>query len=184
MRLLFQTEDSKIVLQRMFNPLESSWEKWAESAMGDILWLSSKIPLVYVNSPLQIEYSQCGHSLANVLDSNLAKKILAKDWNEKSICSIYINPSQASLALLIRYKDENLFAANLRKHGSFLYLSCDNFDEEIALRKRPTVRTQVTQAVNKLLETWKPGQVFVGTGAQDDPDLIDDLHLPKIWEVR
>jgi hypothetical protein len=147
MRLLFQTEDSEIALQRMFNPLESSWEKWADAIIEDISWLNSKIPLVYINSPLQIEYSQCGHSLANVLDSNLAKKILAKDWDEKSICSIYINPSQPSLAMLIQYEDETLLTVTLHKHDTALHLSCDNFDEEIALEKRPGVRTQVTQVV-------------------------------------
>ena len=152
MRLLFQTENSKIVLQRMFNPLESPWEKWADATIGDILWLNSKIPLIWINSPLQIEYSQGGHSLANVLDSNLAKKELAKDWDEKSVCSIYINPSQPSLALLVQYENEILLTATLHKHDSSLHLSCDNFDEEITLKNRPAVRTQVTQVVNKLLE--------------------------------
>ena len=184
MRLLFQTENSKIILQRMFNPLESSWEKWTDATVEDILWLNSKIPLVYINSPLQIEYSQCGHSLANVLDSNLAKKILAEDWDEKSLCSIYINPSQPSLALLIQYENEVLLAVTLHKCGSSLHLSCNNFDEEITLKKRSAIRTQVTQVINKLLETWQPGLVFIGTGNQDDPDLIDDLHLPRIWEEK
>lgn len=184
MRFLFQTENSKIVLQRIFNPLDSPWEKWAESLIEDIFWLNSKIPLVYIDAPLQIEYCQLGHSLANVLDSNIAKKLLAKEWNKKSICSIYINPSKPSLALLIYYEDDVIFAATIHKHDSLLYLSCDNFDEKITLSKKSTVRTQVTQVVNRLLQNWQPAIIFVGTGDEDNPDLIDDIHLPKIWDSK
>jgi hypothetical protein len=184
MRLLFQTVESKIVLQRMFNHLESSWEKWIDSTIEDILWLNSKIPLIYINEPLAIEYSEKGDSLANVLDSNVARKILSPDWEEKSVCTIFINPNQPSLALLVNYKSEVIFTAILQKHGSYLYLECDNFDREIHIKKKPSVRTQVTQIVSKLLDEWQPGQIFVGTGNSDDPDIIDDLNLPKLWEAK
>ncbi len=37
----------------------------------------------------------------------------ANDWEEKSVCTVYINPNQASLALTIFYDSELIYSASL-----------------------------------------------------------------------
>jgi hypothetical protein len=44
------------------------------------------------------------------------------------------------------------------------------------------VRTQATRVIQEVMNIWKPGRLFIGTGDQDDPYLIKNFKLPKCWE--
>ncbi len=183
MRLIFQTIESKIIVERLYHLLTGSPESWTDSAIDEVQWLGSNIPLVIVNKPLPIEYcSCCGESLSNVIDSNVAKKITASNWEQNSICSIYINPSQPSLAITLFYEKEILLTGWLHKCGEHLHFICDNFEERVPIKKSPSVRTQATKILSKVLDEWHPARILIGTGDENDPKIIDSLNLPRIWE--
>lgn len=183
MRLIFQTIESKIIVERLYHLLTGSPESWTDSAIDEVRWLGPNIPLVIVNKPLPIEYcSCCGESLSNVIDSNVAKKITASNWKQNSICSIYINPSQPSLAITLFYEKEILLTGWLHKCRDSLHFICDNFEERVPIKKSPSVRTQATQILSKVLDEWYPARILIGTGNENDPEIIADLNLPRIWE--
>jgi len=183
MRLIFQTIESKTIVERLYHLLTGSPESWIDSAIDEVCWLGSNIPLIIVNKPLPIEYCPCcGKSLANVIDSNVAKRITASNWEQNSICSIYINPSQPSLAIILLYEKEVLLTALLHKCGKYLHFICDNFEERVPIKKLPSVRTQATGILSKVLDEWHPAQILIGTGDENDPEIIDNLNLPRIWE--
>lgn len=182
-RLIFQTIDSKIVFERLYHLLIGSPESWIDSVIDEVRWLGPNIPFTIVDEPLPIEYcSCCGNSLANVIDNNVAEKITARDWEQNSICSIYINPLQPSLAIIVFYKKEILLTVFLHKCDKYLHFACDNFEERVPIKKSSSVRAQVTKIVSKVLEGWHPSQILIGTGDENNPKIIDDLNLPRIWE--
>ena len=183
MRLIFQTIESRIIFERLYHLLTGSAESWINSAIDEVRWLGSNIPLSIVNKPLPIEYCPCcGKSLANVIDSNVAKRITATNWEQNSICSIYINPSQPSLAIILLYEKEILLTGSLHKCGKCLHFICDNFEEKVPIKKLSGVRTQATRIISKVLDGWHPAQIFIETGDENDPEIINNLNLPRIWE--
>ena len=183
MVLIFQSIESKIIFERQYHLLTGPPESWIDSAIDEVRWLGSNIPLSVVDKPLPIEYCPCcGKSLANVIDSNVAKRITASNWEQKSICSIFINTSQPSLAIILLYEKEVLLTGSLHKCGKYLHFICDNFEERVPIKKSPSVRTQATRILSKVLDEWHPAQILIGTGDEYDPEIIDNLNLPRIWE--
>ena len=183
MRLIFQTIESRIIFEGLYHLLTGLPESWIDSVIDEVRWLGSNIPLSIVDKPLPIEYCPCcGKSLANVIDSNVAKRITASNWEQNSICSIYINPSQPSLTIILLYEKEVLLTASLHKCGKYLHFICDNFEERVPIKKSSSVRTQSTKILYKVLDEWYPAQLLIGTGDENDPEIIDNLSLPRIWE--
>lgn len=183
MRLIFQTIESKTIVERLYHLLTGPPESWIDSAIDEVCWHGSNIPLVIVNKLLPIEYCPCCcKSLANVINSNVAKRITASNWEQNSICSIYINSLQPSLAIILFYEKEVLLTASLHKCGEHLHFICDNFEERVPIKKSSSVRTQATKILSKVLDEWHPAQVLIGTGDENNPEIIDNLNLPRIWE--
>jgi hypothetical protein len=183
MRLILQTNDSKIIFERIYHLHKGPPESWIDMALDEVCWIAPKAPITVISKPLSIEYcSSCNNSLSNIVDRNFATMMTASDWSEKSICSIYINPLRASLAILISYEHDNLFMASLHKCGTFLHFHCDKYDKRIPIKKSPGVRTQATRLVHKVLKEWHPARIFIGTGDEDKPELIQTFSLPLHWE--
>ena len=183
MKLLFQLDNGKVIIERVYHLLSGPIESWIDSALDEIKWLGKNIKLIIVDKPLPVEYCPCcKSSYCNSIDSNYVKKFVAPDWKEKSLCSIYINPKQASMALSVFYNGEIVLQGSLHKCGDFLHYICDNFEERKIITKNSSIRTQATNLIRKVIADWDPGVVLIGTGNQDKPNLIKDLILPKWWE--
>jgi hypothetical protein len=184
-RLLVQWSNGQVVLERLYHLLEGPPDVWIDRLIEEVGWLGKRIKLVLVNEPLAIEYCPCcGRSLANVIDPGCAKMLTAADWPEKSVCSIYVNPTQASLAVHISYGTDGVISAALHKCGRHLHLAAGHFEERVPIRRKPSIRAQATSLVRRFVSEWRPGKVLIGTGDSDQPDLIDDLKLPSCWERR
>jgi len=184
MRLILQWEDGKVEFERIYHLLDGAYEDWIDNLIEEINWLGKGITIVSPKELQEIEYCpNCKKAYSSVLDNNMAKKITSKDWEKKSLASIYINPISPSVALILSYEDEVLYSGNLHKCGDALHYISDNFEERFKIPKR-AVRTQATRIVNNIIDDWNPAYVFIGTGNPDSPELIDDLYLPKIWENK
>lgn len=182
MKLLFQRND-KIIIERVYHLLNGPIENWIDAAFDEINWLGKNIQLVFIDEPLSVGYCPCcGSSYSNTLDSNYAKKLTAPDWKEKSICSIYINPKQPSLALTIFYNKNIILQGSLHKCGDFLHYMCDNFEERKKIKPKHNVRKQAVDIIRKVLFDWSPGRILIGTGNHDKPHPIKGILLPKCWE--
>jgi hypothetical protein len=184
-RLLLQWPDGRIALQRTYHLLDGSPETWADAFAEEINCLGSAIKVALVSSPLEVEYCpDCHGSLCSTIKPGVARMMTANDWSERSAACVYINPAQASLAIHIAYREEAIVSASLHKCGSHLHLAAEEFEQRTPIGRRPSVRTQVTALVTKFLAEWRPGRTFIGTGAPNDPELIEQLRLPKCWESR
>ncbi len=182
MKLLFQWDD-KIIIKRIYHLLDGPMKIWIDSAFDELSWLGKDIRLIVVDKPLSVEYCPCCKtSFCNTVDSNYAKKLTASDWKKKSICSIYINPKQPSLALIIFYNKKEVLRGSLHKCGNFLHYRCDNFEERKKINQKQNVRKQAIDIIQKVLSDWSPGIILIGTGNQDKPHTIKDISLPKCWE--
>jgi hypothetical protein len=185
MRLLFQRVSGGIVFERMYHLTDGPIDKWIDLALEELQWLGKDIKLTVVDKPLHVEHCPCcENGLSNTIDPNVATRLVAPDWEERSIGSIYVNPSQASLAIEIAYRDESIATASLHRCGDHLHFVCDNFEERAPVRKRPSVRTQARAMVIKYLQDWTPGELLIGTGDPEEPELVSELDLPSIWERK
>lgn len=184
-RFFLQNVNRKIIYERIYHLLIGKPEQWIDTIIDEVNWLGKNIKLTVVNEPFDIEYCPCcNKSLANVLDNNVAIHLTAKDWKEKSVGCIYINPSSPSLALTIFYNENLVFSSHLHKCNGHLHFRSDNFEERTPIKKKPNIRTQVTELMSRVIETWDLDNILIGTGDYDTPTIIDDFDLPLIWEKK
>lgn len=185
-RLLVQNVDGKIIYQRIYHLLAGTPDQWTDSIVDEVVWLGKNVKLTLIDEPLQVEYCpRCSTSLPNTLDRNVAIQLTASDWKQKSIGSIYINPTFPSLALIISYGDEILYKAHIHKcKDRHLHFQSDKFEERTPIKKNPSIRTQATEIIQKVVDTWEPGRLLIGTGDPDNPAIIKEFNLPYIWEKK
>lgn len=181
MKLMFQL-NNKIIIERVYD-LNKPIESWVDNIFDEIDWLGKNIQLVLVDKPLSIEYcSCCQNAFSHIIDSNYVKQLTALDWKEKSICSIYINPKQPSLALTIFYNKNTILLGSLHKCGDFLHYICNNFEDRKRINRKHDVRKQAISIIQKVLSDWFPGKILIGTGNHEKPQLIKTILLPECWE--
>lgn len=183
MKLVFQWQSGKIELVRMYHLLAGAVESWIDHAFNEIAWLSENIKIVIISDVFEPEYCpSCSSSLTTIIDENRAKKITSESWASDSVCSIYVNPTNPSLAIIISLKDKILCQGHLHLCGSFLHFACAKYNERLRVRRKPSVRTQATRIIQKIIAEWEPGQILIGTGNPDSPSPIANLRLPECWE--
>ncbi|WP_341524576.1 HNH endonuclease signature motif containing protein [Nostoc sp. UHCC 0302] len=185
-QLVMQWFDEKIEYERIFHLLEGDYEYWAEEIIREVHDFGKNIKVAIINEPLPVERCPCcGKGFSRTVKEGIAVKMTEPNWSTDSTCSIYINPKQSSLALIISFRDEVIYQSNLHLcQGKYLHYSGDFYDERLEVKKRPSVRTQPTKIMQKVVDTWQPSKIFIGTGDYNKPLLINDFELPLCWEKR
>jgi hypothetical protein len=186
-KFIVQNLEGKIIFERLYHWHFGTADDWTDWIMEEVIWLGKKVKLTVIDKPLEIEHCPCGckNSLSNIIDKNAAIQITVTDWKEKSIGTIYINPTFPSFALTVFYGDEILYKAHLHKcTDRQLHFICDKFEEQIPLTKKIKIKKQATDIKDKIFTSWQPGQIFIGTGNPDSPTLMDKFQLPDIWEKK
>ncbi|MEH2453614.1 HNH endonuclease signature motif containing protein [Nostoc sp.] len=185
-QLVMQWFDEKIEYERVFHLLESDYEYWAEEIIREVDYFGKNIKVAIINEPLPVEHCPCcGKGFSRTVKEGIAVKITDPNWSTDSTCSIYINPNQPSLALIIFFRDEVIYQSNLHLcQGKYLHYSGDCYNERLEVKKRLGVRTQATKIMQKVIDDWEPSKIFIGTGNHDKPFLINGFDLPLCWEKR
>ncbi|WP_143467582.1 HNH endonuclease signature motif containing protein [Leptolyngbya ohadii] len=180
---VFQWANGKIEFERTYHQLDRTAEDCINNLFSQFEWLGTDIKLIIIDEPLPVEYCPCCSSpLKRFLAENQYKRIFHNSWEAESLCAIYINPHQPSLALSLFLEGEVIYQGALHLCGNFLHYTCSNFEERFPITKRASVRTQVTGIIQEILDIWNPGHIFIGTGDHEDPCLIGNFDLPKFWE--
>jgi hypothetical protein len=185
-KVVYQWTTGKIAFERIYHQLTSGdIDDWTTDIVEECARIGRKIPLVLLTEPLDVAQCPCcRRGLSNVIDRGYALRLSAPHWERDSIGAVYINPDQPSLALNFALKGREVFSGHLHLcRGTHLHFICDDYDERRSVKRRPSVRSQVTKLLQNFLKNWKPGQLFIGTGDPDDPHLIDGLRLPNCWEA-
>jgi hypothetical protein len=185
-RLVMQWSDERIGYERVFHLLEGNYEYWAEEIFSEVQEFGDNITIALIDEPLPVEHCPCcGRGFSRTINQGIGLKITSPNWSIDSNCSIYINPNQPSLALLIHLDEELIYKSNLHLcQGKYLHYSGDYYDESIKTKNRPSVRTQATAIIQNVINVWEPSKLFIGTGDHDNPQIIPDLDLPRCWERR
>jgi hypothetical protein len=181
----YQWTDGRIVFERLYHLHSGTLRNWAKDIVGEASRIGKNIPIVLVDRPQDVKHCPCCHkSLSAVIDRGYGLRLVATDWVTASSASIYINPDQPSLAVIFSLSDRSIFTASLHLcGGKYLHFSSDEYVECVSIRPRPSVRTQATRVIQKLLRDWRPAHTLVGTGDHEQPHIIDDFELPRCWEA-
>lgn len=180
----YQWLDGTVEFVRKYQLLDAHPEKWIDSIIEEVQWLG-KLPISLVDNPLPIEYCEHdGSAYFRTIDEEYLTSSIDPEWKKEIIASIYINPTQPSFAFTVLYKDEIYYQAIFHKCNKRLIREDYKGEWEIILRKRPSIRSQVAEIVSDLLESWNIPleRLLIGTGDPDNPNLIRDFNLPKVWE--
>jgi len=177
--------NNRIEYEKVFHLHTGGPDTWIDEILEEVNEIGENVQLVLIDEPLDIEYCPCcnGGSYSQTLDENIAIRYTAEDWDKESICTIYINPDQASLAFNIFYRNESIYNGLLHVcKNKYLHFSSESVDERKKIKKQPSVRRQATNLIQHILAGWDPSQIMIGTGNPDEPDLIEDFTLPIHWE--
>jgi hypothetical protein len=127
----------------------------------------------------------CGVGFSRTIKPAVAVKLTDPMWLTDFSCSIFINQSQPSLALVFFLREQQLTSGSLHLcQGKYLHYHSEGIDDRIPIKFKSSIRTQATRIVDYILGQWSPAKTFIGTGNPDTPQIVSDLELPKIWEKR
>lgn len=181
-KLVFQWVDGTIVFERSYQQLDGDVYYWVDKVMEEIMRFGKNIKIAMIDEPLKIEFCPNDKiSFSRTVDEAAAKKIIANDWKEKAVATVYTNPKHASLAIIIFYNSEELVCMSIHRCGNKLVYK-DYKGVKSARIKNLRVRKQVKTYVSQLLEIWEVENVFYGTGNPIKPRLTKGCELPFCWE--
>jgi len=185
-KILFQWPDERVEFERTFHLLEGDFEYWTDEMLQEVQSIGENVRVSIIDEPLDVEYCSCGGgAFSHTLKEGVVVKHTDPDWAQHSIMSIYVNPEQPSLALTVSTPEKRLYSAGLHLcNRTHLHFMSDYFDETTKVKRKPSIRIQATQIVNKVIDAWEPAVVLIGTGDHDHPTIIKDLTLPSVWEDR
>ncbi len=183
-QLVMQWPDGKIEYERSFHLLEGDFDHITDRLIEEKQAIGSNIKLVMVSEPLPVEHCPCcGKGYSRIANESFVTRLTDPTWQTDSICSIYVNPSQPSLALVFSLGQRTVLEASLHLcQGRYLHYNAETVDERVPVRSGEDVRAQAVKLVQHILADWAPATVVVGTGDHDTPQLIDALELPAVWE--
>jgi hypothetical protein len=181
-----QLPNERIEFVRAYHLRDGTLDQLTDDLFRELAEIGPHIKLALIDGPQAVEHcSCCGHGVSHTMKPAVVARLTNPDWQTKSICSIFINPIQPSLALVFSLADQELFAGSLHVcNGQFLHYASEGIDEQVEIRSKVGVRTQATRVVDRLLKEWAPAQIFIGTGDEDAPTMLQSLQLPKVWERR
>lgn len=157
MKIIFQWLDGNIVFERSYQQFDGNLDYWTDKAIEEVSRFGGKIKIVMIDKPLKIEFRHNDKvSLSRTLDEPLARKVIADDWREKSIATVYINPEQASLSIVIFYKNEEIMYMGMHRCGNRIKYT-DYKGVKSAKVRRLNVRKQVNAYIQQLLDRWSVG---------------------------
>jgi hypothetical protein len=185
-KIIFQWPNEKIEFERSFHLLQGPPDKWIDEMLEEVKSIGDNLAISLIDEVFPIEYCPCcSGSLSNTLKEGVVLRETSSEWKTDSIASIYINPITPSLAINISLGAKAVFSASLHLcQNSKLHLHCEYFDESVPIKRNPSIRTQATTIIDKLLKEWRPARILIGTGNPDRPELIEELRLPRVWEMR
>ncbi len=151
MTLAFHGADGRQVFQRVYHLIDGPPERWAEWAVGEVAWLGAQIKLALINEQMPVDHCpSCTHGMTVATSAGFARRLASTTWESCSMCSIYVNPEQASLAIRIEDDVGEAFSAAVHRCGALLDITTSTYHERVPIAARPSVRTQTTKLVRKL----------------------------------
>lgn len=187
LHLAMQWPDERIEYEQSFHLSLKSPDLLTDEIIAEVQAIGSNMQLVCIDKPLLPEHCPCcGTGYSRTIKPAIVTRLTDPAWKTDSVCSIYINPKQASLSILFALRDADpLFTGSLHLcQGRFLHYKNDYYEERVPLRDSPSVRTQATSIIKSTIEEWKPAHVIIGTGDHDEPSTITKINLPRCWEIR
>jgi hypothetical protein len=186
MQLVMQWADERIEFKKSFHLLDGNLDQLTDQIFEELASIGTNITLAFSDRPLPVEHCPCcGSGYSRTMKPAVVARLTDPAWATDSICGIYINPNQPSIALSFSLGDKDLFNGNLHLcNGTHLHYASDGIDESIFIKPKPSVRTQATRIIEHILAAWTPARVLIGTGEHENLKLISNLRLPKVWEVR
>ena len=185
-KVAFQWTDGRIAFERVYHLHTGTIDDWTTDIAEEVVRVGRRILLVMLSEPLDVDHCPCcRRSLSNVIDRGYGLRRVAPNWQTDSVCTIYINPEHARIAVLFFLEQRQIFSGQLHLcGGTHLHFHCEDYDELVEVKRWPSVRAQASRLVRNLLRDWSPARTFIGTGDHTCPRIIEDLYLPWCWEQQ
>jgi hypothetical protein len=128
MQLAFQWADGRLVFERVYHLLDGPPAKWADWAVAEVASFGPAIKIVLIDRPMPVEHCpSCARGMTTTLPPGFARRLASRTWASSSVCSIYVNPRRASLAVMIHDDHGEAFVAFLHRCGLFLDLATSTY---------------------------------------------------------
>jgi hypothetical protein len=181
-----QWPDERIEYTRSFHLLDGDLDRLTDEVFKELASIGPGVKMAVINQPVPVEHCPCcGVGFSRTMKPAVVARLTDPAWATDSFCSIYINPTQPSLALVFFLGRKQVMKGALHLcQGNYLHYASEGIDDRVPVRPKPSIRAQATQIVNHVLSEWAPAKIVIGTGDPDKPQIIPDLDLPKVWEKK
>lgn len=176
LQLVMQWPDGRIEYNKSYHLLDGNLDRLTDQIFDELAAVAPKIKMALVNEPLPVEHCPCcGKGFSRIMYEAVVVRLTDPEWAVRSVCSIYLNPVEPTLAISFFLGERHIISGQLHLCcGTMLHYSCESVNERIPVRPRPSVRTQATNIVSSVLRSWRPAKVLIGTGNPDKPVIICD----------
>lgn len=172
--------------RKVYHQRDGEIEQWIDDIFRELDEVGKNVGIVFFNDALPDDHCpSCGTGLSNLVHASAAIRMTHPRWDAESACSIFVYPDRPAVDVAIGIADEVMFEAWVRPcKGTHIHVTTTERDTRIALRRRPSVRTQVSMALEAMIRQWQPAAVVIGTGSPKKPRLVDAFDLPACWEAH
>ena len=186
LQLVMQWPDGRIEYKRSFHLLDGDLDRLTDEVFKEVASIGALVKMAVIDQPIPVEHCPCCDvGLSRTMKRAVVAKLTDPAWATDSSCCIYINPKQASLALVFFLQEQQLLSGSLHLcQGKYLHYASEGVDDRVPVKPKLGVRAQAIQIVNHVVKEWGPARILIGTGDPDKPQIISDLLLPKVWEMK
>ena len=100
LQLVLQWPDERIEYARSFHLLDGDLDRLTDEVHEELASISPNIKMAVISQPLPVEHCPCGTGFSRTIKPAVVARLTDPAWATESSCKIYINPAQASLALV------------------------------------------------------------------------------------
>jgi hypothetical protein len=114
LQLVMQWPDERVEYKRSFLLLDGDLHRLTDEVLAELDAIGPRVKLALINQPLPVEHCpSCRTAFSRTLKSAVVRRLTNPVWVTDSACSIYINPDQPSLAIVIVLGQQQVLSSSL-----------------------------------------------------------------------
>lgn len=114
LQLVMQWPDERIEYKRSVHLLDGDLDRLTDEVFAELTAIGPKVKLALINKPLPVEHCpSCRTAFSRTLKPAVVRRLTDAGWATDSACSIYINPDQPFLAIVIVLGSQQVLSGSL-----------------------------------------------------------------------
>ncbi|MBN8913085.1 MAG: HNH endonuclease [Rhizobiales bacterium] len=170
--------------RKVYHARDGDMDRWSDEILREVTEVGRNIGIAFISKVMPDQHCpSCGAGLSNYVKPSVAVRMTHPRWHADSACGIFVHPDRPAIEMAIGTATDTVFEAWVcLRRGTHIHVDTTERVERIALRRRPSARTQARIVIERMIRDWRPGRILIATRSSENPRWMSDLDLPACWE--